>query len=248
MLRRTIREAINKRATTFFARHFVTHIQIPCAKVDDDAKQNPWELIGFDVINDRFQVGGVTIDLLTNGQSNNMIGLGLSNLDDDITTQVDGIPVWKSSQQKLIQTDENNNSNKVSHLDHIVVRSHNILKTKHALSIDLNLTLRRETQDIYPGMTHLFYKEPNQTNTPIVEVIGPTASKKDGAYVWGLTFVSPKIAFTQKHIGSEYTSVIRNAKQKDRQIFTLRHKLIPGISTNVAFISPHCHHTKLQNR
>ena len=78
----------------------------------------------------------------------------------------------------------------------------------------MNLTLRRETQDIYPGMTHLFYKEPNQTNTPIVEVIGPTASKKDGAYVWGLTFVSPKIAFTQKHIGSEYTSVIRNAKQK----------------------------------
>lgn len=96
---------------------------------------------------------------------------------------------------------------------------------------------RRETSDIYPGITQMFYRP--FLNSPIIEVVGPSSETEEelNGVLWGATFVSTNIQKTKSFLGDNAGN-IRKAKQQGREICTMRHKNL-GIHLNIAIMSPH---------
>jgi hypothetical protein len=104
----------------------------------------------------------------------------------------------------------------------------------------------KKRDDIYPGLTQLFYRD----GGPIVELIAPSSSSSSsgggdgmgdeasgGSSLWGITLTVDDIDATKAFLGDSSTNV-KDAKQPGRRILTLRHKAI-GVSVNIAFISSH---------
>ena len=147
-------------------------------------------------------------------------------------------------------------------VDHIVVRSDDWVRTDAALSRH-GFTLRRRRDDVYPGITQLFYRSSsrcgdtsNDSNGnsnsnsnsagPIVELVAPTTPSTKGkaapaptAFVWGVTFVVADIAAAKNWLGDRAGDV-RSAVQPGRHILVLRRRHA-GVnsSVNIAFMTQH---------
>ena len=256
MLANTIK-ALNKR-------HYVTQIVI------NDTIQ-AWKSIGFNVSHNLplFKVGAVTVNLLrpktTKGfkPKPGIVGFGLTEHNSKLrhvgTIKVQKAYNKKHTSRKLVGKNKHHHNvyeywpsniasehlNRVSKIDHLVIRTQNIQTTKEELSNSLGLTLRLETTSVYPGKTMLFYREDNK-DAPIIEVVGDTViadeKQESKAMVWGITFVVDNLEEARKVIGTTNTSEIRQAKQANREICTLNNDIV---GTNVAFMTPHVTNTSL---
>jgi hypothetical protein len=130
--------------------------------------------------------------------------------------------------------------NRVSGIDHVVLRTTNVENTKSQLA-RVGLEPRRERKDLYPGVTQVFYRPQEDI---IIEMVGPTevpeADEDDpsGTFLWGVTFVSDDLGATKAHLKDELGE-IRDARQGGgRRIATLRHKAV-GLRSAVAIMTPH---------
>ena len=132
-------------------------------------------------------------------------------------------------------------------VDHVVVRSGDWVRT-HAALARHGFSLRRRRDDVYPGITQLFYRPGNSHSNcgPIVELIAPSKPISDDiaaptptAFLWGVTFVVKDIVAAKNWLGDRAGDV-RDAVQPGRQIFVLRHGHTDvNSSVNIAFMTPH---------
>eukprot|EP00511_Aplanochytrium_stocchinoi_P003334 CAMPEP_0204843164 /NCGR_PEP_ID=MMETSP1346-20131115/47814_1 /ASSEMBLY_ACC=CAM_ASM_000771 /TAXON_ID=215587 /ORGANISM="Aplanochytrium stocchinoi, Strain GSBS06" /LENGTH=355 /DNA_ID=CAMNT_0051982255 /DNA_START=155 /DNA_END=1222 /DNA_ORIENTATION=+ len=124
----------------------------------------------------------------------------------------------------------------------VVLRSGDLERTKEAFG-KIGLPLRREANDIYPGITQLFYRPGDEV---IIEVVGFTAastgtetsSQAPHSFLWGATFTVKDDLTIAKALLQDKLSEIREAKQRGRRIATLRNKEL-NISAALALMTPH---------
>ena len=159
-------------------------------------------------------------------------------------SSVDGVPakvVEESSLPEMSPGIQHNNG--VTSVDHIVLRSADLNKTKKAFE-DIGVPLRRERKDVYPGITQLFYRPAGEL---IIEVAAPTEGSTEknnmfeetqASFLWGITLNVADDLSTAKSLLQDSLSDIRKAKQAQRKIATLRHKNF-GISVAIALMTPH---------
>lgn len=165
---------------------------------------------------------------------------GISNS----VSQVDGVSATVLDDSKLPDMSKPvHHKNGVTSVDHIVLRSADLAKTKKAFE-DIGVSLRRERSDVYPGVTQLFYRPAGEL---IIEVAAPSegssgdnplAAKTHKSFLWGATLNVNDDLNTAKGLLKDSLSDIRKAKQAGRKIATLRHKNF-GISVAIALMTPH---------
>ena len=229
-----------------------------------------WRKAGFCVLpdNSTHLGGNVYVKLVgenfMNGARRGIVGWGMEGLAGaDTSTSMDGIPCWRISAvpnpssagaATAVSNAELLHPNHTLQLDHLVVRSDDWRRSSAAVQRVCGLDeYLRKRDDIYPGLTQVFYRD----GGPIVELIAPSdssssssssSSKGDradgmgdeaagGSSLWGITLTVDDIDATKAFLGDNSTKV-KNAKQPGRRILTLRHTAV-GVSVNIAFISHH---------
>ena len=150
--------------------------------------------------------------------------------------KLDGIPYWNVENEEKA-CEEIVHPNGAMYVDSIVLKSSDWRETDRAL-VEKGFVRRRVRDDVYAGITLVFYRA--DSGGPIIEVISPSKVASDAppkpSYLWGLMFAVRDIDETHELLTPIGVSDIRNAVQKNRRIFTLKH---PGVATSLAFISPH---------
>jgi hypothetical protein len=144
------------------------------------------------------------------------------------------IPVTKALAPTIPSSPQHPNG--VVSVDHIVLKSENIMSTVEELGI-IGLQPRRRNRDEKRNLEYVFYK----TNSTIIEVISPISVSNNlsakGHILWGIAFTCPDIFATHRHL-STLTKLPWAAVQEGRSITTLNTKEL-DISIKVAFLSPH---------
>jgi hypothetical protein len=173
----------------------------------------------------------------------------------DGTSSIGGVACEHLSSSSLESTEPPAaHANGIFDVDHVVLRTSNLHATKQSLA-SAGLTSKRQRDDIYPGISQLFYRP--VPNGVIIEVVGPTPTA-DGnvadvfpdadvdvaeneqqvkAILWGVTFVSKDVDATHAFFGEERCGRVRSAKQSGRRIATLRNKAL-GLGLNMAIMTP----------
>jgi hypothetical protein len=257
--------------------HFTSAAPAPVLRelhVADDP--SAWRAAGFCVDSAGVsRVGSVAVRLLGAtgaGGRRGIVGWGMSSIA-AATTTIDGIPCWRVDDSPVVAgggagtADVQQHPNGSAAVDHVVLRSDDWRRTDGEL-LAQGLVCRRRRDDIYPGITQLFYRD----GGPIVELVAPTVGGGGGgrgaaeggeaamgqkakaaaaaaAAVFGLgqgasgcTVWGLTLAVgdldASKALLGDAASKVRNAKQPGRRIMTLRNRQL-DISVNVAFISDH---------
>lgn len=188
-----------------------------------------WAAAGFEVVDDAFAVGGVTVRLAGDTGMRGIRGWRLDSIDDTIdglATLDRGRPVPSGS-----------HPNRAVAIDHVVVGSDDLDRTTAALAAN-GIELRRTRDFDYEGVARqqrFFW-----LGSVILELIGravPGQAMRGAASFWGLAFVVDDIDETCRRLG-DVSSAHRTAIQPGRRISTLAGDRI-GVSPKVAFMSPH---------
>ena len=189
-----------------------------------------WESAGFTVDPDGVcRVGSVRIRLIGAGDSRGIVGWSLRA---DVDGDLDGLPTTRSEQP---QAEPAVHANGVTSIDHVVLLSPDLERTKVALK-GIGLEPRRERDGELGGASirQVFYR----FDDVIVEVVGSPENTSDGpSSLWGVTFVADDIDAAAAFFGAN-TSPLKDAVQPGRRITTLRHREL-GMSVRTALISPH---------
>ena len=173
--------------------HFTSAAPAPVLRelhVADDP--SAWRAAGFCVDSAGVsRVGSVAVRLLGAtgaGGRRGIVGWGLSEVA-AVTTTIDGIPCWRVDDTAAAggagggggagtECHQQQHPNGSAAVDHVVLRSDDWRRTDGAL-LAQGLVCRRRRDDIYPGITQLFYRD----GGPIIELVAPTvgvAGEEDG--------------------------------------------------------------------
>jgi len=218
-----------------------------------------WRAAGFVVdSNNQIDLGTLTIKLVSGNNTakdvkpkgfTSWVWSGISSLDLDENNgrySIDGVATHISISEPELNSikpkEQVQHPNGVTHVDHVVLRSGDLERTKEAFG-KIGLPLRREANDIYPGITQLFYRPGDEV---IIEVVGFTAastgtetsSQAPHSFLWGATFTVKDDLTIAKALLQDKLSEIREAKQRGRRIATLRNKEL-NISAALALMTPH---------
>ena len=179
-----------------------------------------WAAAGFTVDRGSCQVGAVRIDLGADGSG--IVAWGLDSVEpgllDGLDTRRDDQPVGTGAAHP----------NGTRWLDHLVVTSHDVARTRAALE-DRGFEVRR-TVDM-GDRRYTFFR----VGEAILELVGPaTADGNQPARLYGLAFTVDDLDATAAHLGS-LLGALRDAIQPGRRIATLRREA--GLSVPVAFMS-----------
>ena len=183
-----------------------------------------WAAAGFTVVDGSCQVGQVRLDLGAGGSG--LVAWGLAGVEggelDGLDTRVEPAPGAPPGVHP----------NGTTLLDHLVVMSHDVARTRAALE-ERGFAVRR-TADM-ADRRYTFFR----VGEPILELVGPAvADAGDGerpARFFGLAFTVDDLDATAAHLGSLLGNV-KDAVQPGRRIATLRREA--GLSVPVAFMSP----------
>ncbi|GAA1547228.1 VOC family protein [Nocardioides humi] len=194
-----------------------------------------WREAGFAVDADgTCRVGSVRIRLVGREQGKGIVGWSLRGLPDAVRSgEVDGVPTTRSTAEPTGQTEPHPNG--VTHIDHVVLLSPDLDRTRRALEA-LGLDVRRERAGELGGMPmrQLFLR----LGEVILEVVGaPDTAGQGPSSLWGLTHTVADVDAAAALLG-ERTSRVKDAVQPGRRITTLRHRDL-GMSVRTALISPH---------
>lgn len=143
--------------------------------------------------------------------------------------------------------------NSVCGIDHVVLKTKDIEKTHRALEA-VGLHAAKVRQDIYPGVTQMFY----WAGDVILEVVGSnTKGMRDSrggddigdeenphSQIWGVVPVVGDMCTAVEILGSQYVKPAKDAVQPGRRIATLRSDALE-FSLQMAFLTPHVKKSKM---
>jgi hypothetical protein len=180
-----------------------------------------WEAVGFTVDGGSCQVGEVRIDIGAPGSG--LVALGFDGVDMGL---VDGLETRQDDQPTGTGAGHVNGT--VS-LDHLVVTSHDPMRTRAALE-ERGFEVRRTVE--MGDQRYTFFR----VGEAILELVGPASADGDQpARLFGLAFTVADLDATAGHLGP-LLGAVRDAIQPGRRIATLRREA--GLSVPVAFMSP----------
>jgi hypothetical protein len=183
-----------------------------------------WAAAGFAVADGSCQVGQVRLDLGADGSG--LVAWGLSGVDagplDGLDTRVESPTAARPGLHP----------NGTRLLDHLVVMSHNVGRTRDRLE-RRGFEVRR-TADM-GDRRYTFFR----VGEAILELVGPAtvddAESDRPARLFGLAFTVEDLDATVAHLGP-LLGAVKDAVQPGRRIATLRREA--GLSVPVAFMSP----------
>ncbi|GAA4090788.1 hypothetical protein ACFFOS_26325 [Nocardioides kongjuensis] len=191
-----------------------------------------WREAGFAVDDDGgCRVGAVRIRLVGRERGKGIVGWELGGVPAG-TTDLDGVPTAASTTPP---SEPATHPNGVTHLDHVVLLSPDLARTRAALEA-VGLDVRREREGAIDGapVRQVFFR----LGEVILEVIGaPDTANEGPSSLWGLTHVVSDIDATASLLGAR-TGQVKDAVQPGRRITTLRHRDL-GMSVRTALITPH---------
>jgi hypothetical protein len=166
-------------------------------------------------------VGAVRIDLGADGQG--LVSWGLTGVDAGALDGLDTYVDQPSSARGGVHP------NRTVSLDHLVIMSHDPMRTRAALE-HCGFEVRR-TVDM-GDRRYTFFR----VGEAILELVGPAAADGDQpARLFGLAFTVDDLEATAAHLGS-LLGAVRDAVQPGRRIATLKRDA--GLSVPVAFMTP----------
>lgn len=190
-----------------------------------------WSRLGFDVRGDSLVVGEVRIATAGSGR-----GLRGWSLRDVASTELDGLPTWRSERPPPDEADSHRNG--VTAIDHVVAITPALERTVAALR-GAGLDLRRIREEPTPAGAprQAFFR----LGAVILEVVQEPDQvvEREGAerpaFFWGVAFLAPDLDATVAELGDR-VGEIRPAVQPGRRIASLRRSA--GLSLPVALITP----------
>mmetsp|Transcript_12064 Transcript_12064/g.14636 ORF Transcript_12064/g.14636 Transcript_12064/m.14636 type:complete len:230 (+) Transcript_12064:34-723(+) len=208
-----------------------------------------WKAAGFFVnSNNQIPLGAFNIQLQSETQSGKTAAEGATSWlwsgIDATTSSISGVEtsVLPEREADEVETEEIVHPNGVTTVDHLVLRTSDVQRTKAAFE-KIGVPLRRETDEIYPGLVQLFYRPADEV---IIEVIGAKDASDESSSaefvctLWGVTFNVNDDLSTASSLLKGRVSKVRKAKQKGRSIMTLRNSdNHPKLGLAVALMTPH---------
>jgi len=188
-----------------------------------------WRAAGFTVDGDVCNVGSVRIRLADVEGKYGILGWSMTDLPREVK-DIDGVPTGLSASSRV---DPSTHLNGVTSIDHVVLMSPNLTRTRAELA-QFGLEPRRERDGELGGMSirQIFYR----FDDVIVEVVGDRAAENPGpSSLWGITFNVADIDASAAFFG-ERTGRVKDAVQPGRRITTLRHRDL-NMSVRTALIS-----------
>jgi hypothetical protein len=180
-----------------------------------------WAAAGFTVAGGSCEVGAVRIDVGAPGEG--MVAWGLEGVEpgllDGLDTRVDEARVSAGA----------DHPNGTRSLDHLVVTSHDPMRTRAALE-ERGFVVRRTVE--MGDRRYTFFR----VGEAILELVGPAQADGDQpARLYGLAFTVADLDATAAHLGP-LLGAVRDAIQPGRRIATLRREA--GLSVPVALMGP----------
>jgi hypothetical protein len=187
-----------------------------------------WAALGFGVVENRVELGGVSIEL--GGPGTGITGWTLAGGDGALDQAIDGLPTTQRETATVTVAKslrvESEHPNGALGIDHIVIVTPDFDRTSGALDA-AGLTLKRVRQagDRRQGFRRL--------GPAIMEIV--EAPEADAPGFWGLTVTVTDLAAPRAYMGVHLGGV-RPAVQPGRHIATLGRGA--GLSTRVALMDP----------
>lgn len=190
-----------------------------------------WRDAGFAVDGTDVAAGAVVLQLVGREAGRGIVGWSLTGLPAGVT-DIDGIALVDPAAAAVAAS---RHANGVSHIDHVVVRTPDLERTNQALeALGVEARRQRDAEMFGQAVRQVFYR----LGETILEVVGSPGENGEGpARIWGVTFTVDDIDATAARLG-DAVGRVREAVQPGRRITTLRGRDL-GVSTAVAFISPH---------
>jgi hypothetical protein len=196
----------------------------------DDAAR--WAALGFDVVDDRCQLGSVVVRL-DGGPAHGITGWSLRDLAAD---ELDGLPTTRSEHAPREPAPEHPNG--VLRIDHVVAFSPALDRTTAALRA-AGLDLRRVREEPTPaGAPRQAFFRLGQEILEVVQQPGEIVARDGGpdrpARFWGLALIARDLERTAGVFG-EHAGTIRDAVQPGRRIVTIKRSA--GLAVPLALMS-----------
>lgn len=189
-----------------------------------------WEAAGFAVDGDVVVIG--TVRVRCTGDGGDPSRWTLRPLDDELPRSVDGIATSPSTASL---PDPVTHPNRVTEMDHVVLRSPDLDRTTAAIEA-LGADCRR-VRDVGEG-DRAFQQRFFRFGPVIIELVGPAAPAGDGpATIWGYACVVDDLDAAVEAMG-DAVGEAKDAVQPGRRIATVRTREL-GISVPVALMTPH---------
>lgn len=189
-----------------------------------------WEAAGFAVDGDVVVIG--TVRVRCTGDGGDPSRWTLRPLDDELPRSVDGIATSPSTASL---PDPVTHPNRVTDMDHVVLRSPDLDRTTAAIEA-LGADCRR-VRDVGEG-DRAFQQRFFRFGPVIIELVGPAAPAGDGpATIWGYACVVDDLDAAVEAMG-DAVGEAKDAVQPGRRIATVRTREL-GISVPVALMTPH---------
>ena len=183
-----------------------------------------WAGAGFNM-NDRI-VSLTDVDIIFDQGSGGLVAWGWQGLPEAVTS-ICGIPAFEYNKK----SEPVKHPNGCISVDHVVLHSNDAEFVKAEFA-KLQLHPRAVRDDIYPGLTQIFYRPGQGT---VIEVVVNKDFPK--AFLWGATVVVTDIDVA-KNLLKENASEPKKAVQPGRKIMTVRHRNL-HMETNMAMMTPH---------
>ena len=191
--------------------------------IGDDAAG--WRAAGFEVPDDRYAVGGVTVRL---AGRDGFRGVRSWHLEHPRPADVEGL-----IHEEVDAAPPAAHRNGAIAVDHVVVGTSGLERTTSALA-SLGVVPRRTVEGVRDGRGARFRFF--LLGTCILEVIAPTEPRSDRpARFWGVAFVVNDLEATVAALG-DACGPAHDAVQPGRRIASLRHEDL-GVSVPVAFMT-----------
>ena len=192
-----------------------------------------WRRIGFDVdASGRCFVGGIEHRLIgEQPDSRGLVRWAVSGIDPSISS-IDGL---STTVVDAVESLSGSHSNRISRIDHLVVRTSDTPRTAQALE-DVGLKRRGASDTTSSGeavdMTFFWVGD------MLLELVGPPTplAEPKPARFMGIAYTSDDLDATSEFLG-ESCSVPKDAVQPGRRIAALRASA--GSSVPMAFMTPH---------
>jgi hypothetical protein len=191
--------------------------------------REPWQSLGLIFENDTCSLADV--DLVVSDQAPGLFHWVISGEHDEILN-IDGISTQIVSTPSTRSADSLIGTQRMTHLDHVVVNTDNLDRTCAAIDAALGAEMRRE-REVGNGVVQRFHKLENT----IIEVVTGPHITTEGASLWGMVVSVDDLFELADQVGDQVMSPPKRATQPGRYISTVRGSV--GLGVPFALMTPH---------
>lgn len=193
-----------------------------------------WSALGFTVLDDRVQLGSVSLFLAGQAAGRGVVGWSLRGL---TGSDLDGLPTTSSQSQSRAQGVEH--ANGITAIDHVVAMTPNLDRSVAALrSAGLDLRRVREQPTPAGAPRQAFFRLGAEILEVVQEpeqIVARHGEADRGARLWGLALLAADLDRTVTAL-APHAGAVRDAVQPGRRIATIKRSA--GLSVPVALMSP----------